>query len=124
MPGLPLDGKIRFGLTSRLPTRTIVKETTAMLERLEFDSVWVGDHIAFTSPILDPLLQLARAILELSVNKPERAEQLLWMAVVQRPNELEIQARLGRLLADSNSVDQFLTWNGNLPPDADRHPAA
>jgi probable F420-dependent oxidoreductase len=61
MPGLPLDDRIRFGLTSRLPTRAIVKDTMAMLERLDFDSVWVGDHIAFTSPILDPLLQLAQA---------------------------------------------------------------
>jgi probable F420-dependent oxidoreductase len=61
MPELPLDDRIRFGLTSRLPTRTIVRDTTAMLERLDFDSIWVGDHIAFTSPILDPLLQLAQA---------------------------------------------------------------
>ncbi len=61
MLGLPLDDTVRFGLTSRLPTRTIVRETTAMLERLDFSSVWVGDHIAFTSPILDPLLQLAQA---------------------------------------------------------------
>jgi len=61
MPGLPLDHEIRFGLTSRLPTRAVVKQTTAMLERLDFDSIWVGDHIAFTSPILDPLLQLAQA---------------------------------------------------------------
>ena len=58
---LPLDAQTRFGLTSRLATREITKETVALLERLEFDSVWVGDHIAFTSPILDPLLQLAQA---------------------------------------------------------------
>lgn len=61
MPDLPLDSKTRFGLTSRLPTRAIIRQTTAMLERLDFASVWVGDHIAFTSPILDPLLQLAQA---------------------------------------------------------------
>jgi len=61
MPQLLLDRNTRFGLTSRLSTRAIVRQTTAMLERLDFHSVWVGDHIAFTSPILDPLLQLAQA---------------------------------------------------------------
>lgn len=58
---LPLSTETKFGLTSRLATRQIAKDTTALLERIGFDSVWVGDHIAFTSPILDPLLQLAQA---------------------------------------------------------------
>jgi len=32
-----------------------------LAESLGFDSLWVGDHIAFAVPILDPLLQLAQA---------------------------------------------------------------
>ncbi len=58
---LPLDDTIRFGLMTRLPTRDVNRKTTALLEELGFDSVWVGDHIAFTTPLLDPLLQLAQA---------------------------------------------------------------
>lgn len=58
---LPLDTTIRFGLMTRLPTRDVTRSTTALLEELGFDSVWVGDHIAFTTPLLDPLLQLAQA---------------------------------------------------------------
>jgi probable F420-dependent oxidoreductase len=58
---LPLDDTIRFGLMTRLPTREVTRTTTALLEEIGFDSVWVGDHIAFTTPLLDPLLQLAQA---------------------------------------------------------------
>lgn len=32
-----------------------------LADSLGFDSLWVGDHIAFAVPILDPLLQLAQA---------------------------------------------------------------
>ena len=32
-----------------------------LADRLGFDSLWVGDHVAFPMPILDPLLQLALA---------------------------------------------------------------
>lgn len=32
-----------------------------LAERCGYDSLWVGDHIAFTTPILDPLLTLAQA---------------------------------------------------------------
>jgi probable F420-dependent oxidoreductase len=32
-----------------------------LAESLGFDSIWVGDHIAFAVPMLDPLLQLAQA---------------------------------------------------------------
>ena len=31
-----------------------------MVEELGFDSVWVGDHVAWPLPILDPFLQLAQ----------------------------------------------------------------
>jgi probable F420-dependent oxidoreductase len=32
-----------------------------LVDRCGYDSLWVGDHIAFAIPILDPLLQLAQA---------------------------------------------------------------
>ncbi|MCG8548708.1 MAG: LLM class flavin-dependent oxidoreductase [Alphaproteobacteria bacterium] len=58
---LALAPDIKFGLMTRMPTRQIARSTTTLLEELGFDSVWVGDHIAFTSPILDPFVQLAQA---------------------------------------------------------------
>ena len=41
--------------------RADTRATVEVAERLGFDSLWVGDHIAFPMPILDPLLQLAQA---------------------------------------------------------------
>jgi probable F420-dependent oxidoreductase len=32
-----------------------------MVDRLGYDSLWVGDHLSFAIPILDPLIQLAQA---------------------------------------------------------------
>lgn len=37
------------------------RELVERIERLGFDSIWVGDHVAFAVPILDPLIQLAQA---------------------------------------------------------------
>jgi probable F420-dependent oxidoreductase len=58
---LKLDDRVKFGVTARLSTRAIIRRTTALLEEIGFQSVWAGDHIAFTSPILDPMLGLAQA---------------------------------------------------------------
>ena len=58
---LPLEERTRFGLMTRLPTPELARQTVELLDRLEFDSVWVGDHLAFTTPILDPFVQLAYA---------------------------------------------------------------
>lgn len=58
---LPLDRKTRFGLMTRFPDPQATRATVEMLERLDFDAVWTGDHLAFANPILDPLLQLAQA---------------------------------------------------------------
>ena len=38
-----------------------LKDTVAAIDELTYDSLWVGDHIAFTSPVLDPMTQLAQA---------------------------------------------------------------
>jgi probable F420-dependent oxidoreductase len=58
---LNLDNAVKFGVTARLSTRAIIRRTTALLEEIGFQSLWAGDHIAFTSPILDPMLGLAQA---------------------------------------------------------------
>ena len=60
-PDLPLDSALRFGVITGMPSPAAVRGTVELLERHRFDSLWVGDHVAFPQPILDPLLQLAQA---------------------------------------------------------------
>src|SRR3546814_9259172 len=38
-----------------------LRHLVELVDRLGYDSLWTGDHIAFAIPILDPLLQIAQA---------------------------------------------------------------
>ena len=58
---LLLDDTVRIGLTSRLATPAEIRETVALAEDLGLDSLWCGEHIAYTSPILDPFVRLSHA---------------------------------------------------------------
>jgi probable F420-dependent oxidoreductase len=58
---LPLADRLSVGFTGAFPDPSSTRATVALAERLGFDSLWVGDHVAFAVPILDPLLQLAQA---------------------------------------------------------------
>ena len=58
---LRLETTMRFGLMTAMPDRASVRSTVELLEEVGMHSVWVGDHIAFTSPIPDPFVQLAQA---------------------------------------------------------------
>ncbi len=58
---LPLADAMRYGWMTSMGDADEVREVVALAERSRLDSLWVGDHIAFTVPILDPLLQLAQA---------------------------------------------------------------
>ena len=58
---IPLASETKFGVQTRLPTPALARQTIELLDRLEYDSIWVGDHLAFTQPILDPFVQLAHA---------------------------------------------------------------
>lgn len=69
---LPLEPRLRVGLQTLHrrsepasgPWQPRIDALVALVERLDaggFDSLWSGDHVAFTLPILDPLLQLAQA---------------------------------------------------------------
>ena len=52
---------LRFGFSAGFASAPAARATVELAERLGFDSLWVGDHVAFPMPILDPLLQLALA---------------------------------------------------------------
>ncbi len=57
---LPLETDLRIGFITSLPSPDAAQKTATLAEGLGYDSVWVGDHVAFAVPILDPLLQLAQ----------------------------------------------------------------
>jgi probable F420-dependent oxidoreductase len=61
VPLLPIAANTEVGLMSGFQSYTHLATTIESLDRLQYDSVWVGDHIAYTTPILDPMLQLAQA---------------------------------------------------------------
>ena len=57
---LPLETDLRVGFITGMPSPEAAQKTATLAESLGYDSVWVGDHVAFAVPILDPLLQLAQ----------------------------------------------------------------
>ncbi len=72
MNALPLDRTLRIGIqtihrrtepatAAWLPRIDELVSLVELVDRSGYDSLWVGDHVAFAVPILDPLLQLAQA---------------------------------------------------------------
>jgi probable F420-dependent oxidoreductase len=72
MTAIQLDSRLRIGIQTIhrrtepataewLPKIDELVETVELVDRGGYDSLWVGDHISFAVPILDPLLQLAQA---------------------------------------------------------------
>src|SRR5579872_4937983 len=69
---LTLDSGFRIGIQTihrrtepaTASWRPTIDELVALVQLVDnsgYDSLWVGDHISFAVPILDPLLQLAQA---------------------------------------------------------------
>lgn len=58
---LPLETDLSFGWMASMDSGAAVRRAVAHADRIGMDSLWVGDHIAFAIPIMDPLLQLAQA---------------------------------------------------------------
>ncbi len=72
MASLPLEPTLRVGIQTIhrrtepatgpwLPRIDELVDLVQHVDRSGYDSLWVGDHISFAVPILDPLLQLAQA---------------------------------------------------------------
>jgi alkanesulfonate monooxygenase SsuD/methylene tetrahydromethanopterin reductase-like flavin-dependent oxidoreductase (luciferase family) len=55
---LPLRKDLRFGTMIGLSDREQAIRTIESISRWGFEIVWTGDHVAFTGPINDPLIQL------------------------------------------------------------------
>ncbi len=58
---LPLAPELSFGFITVMANPAMCRNTVTLAERLDYDSIWVGDHVEFPVPILDPLLQIAQA---------------------------------------------------------------
>lgn len=58
---LPLDENTRFGLMTEMLSAQSVKDETELADDLGYDAIWTGDHLAFTQPIMEPMVQLAHA---------------------------------------------------------------
>ena len=69
---LPLDDHLSIGVQTLhrrtepaegpwQPTIDEMADLVGLVDRCGYDSMWVGDHVAFTIAIFDPLMQLAQA---------------------------------------------------------------
>jgi probable F420-dependent oxidoreductase len=56
---LPLSATRRYGLSLSFPSLDDGRALVARAEADGWDAIWLSDHIEFTEPMLDPLLQLA-----------------------------------------------------------------
>ncbi len=55
---LPLDRELKFGVTAAVGNREQAERLVDSMTEWGYDSVWTGDHVAFTGPIQDPLTLL------------------------------------------------------------------
>lgn len=55
---LPLASALTYGVITSAATAADARVSAERAEAQGWDSLWVGDHVAFTIPIYDPLIQL------------------------------------------------------------------
>ncbi len=56
---LQLDSRVRCGIVMTGGARESVLDLARRIEALGFDSIWVGDHVAFHVPIVEPITLLS-----------------------------------------------------------------
>jgi len=52
-----------------IPSLEDGRDVVELVDRLGFDSIWVGDHLAFSIPLLDPVVQLSQAAVFSNVSR-------------------------------------------------------
>ncbi len=57
---LPLEDDLSVGFITMVASRRGARGVAELATRLDYDSIWVGDHVAFPMPVLDPFQQLAQ----------------------------------------------------------------
>ncbi len=58
---MKLNDRMKLGFMARMATRADAVAAVELAEGNGFDALWLGDHLVFAVPILDPLIQLAQA---------------------------------------------------------------
>ncbi len=58
---LNLEAEARFGFICGMHNPRAARTIVELAESCEYDSIWVGDHIEFPLPLLDPFVQLSYA---------------------------------------------------------------
>ena len=58
---MDLNEEVHFSFMAGFPNSATANAVVELAEQLKFDSLRVGEHVAFPVPILDPLLQLSLA---------------------------------------------------------------
>jgi len=90
--------------------------------------VWLEPHEQqlvniFRESVPDDFLSaLGEARMAAAANDVEQAGRVFRKIVAANPHQIEAQAQLGVLLANSSSDVEFLQWSSALPKTADQHP--
>ncbi len=111
---LPLATKIRFGVMAAAADPSQARRTIDDIARWGYDIVWTGDHVAFTGPISDPLVQLTY----LSALRPELTYGTsVYLLPLRHPTTVaKMVATVDRLLG----ADHFIFGvgvGGEFPPE-------
>ena len=72
--------------------------------------------------ITDPLIAMAEANSAIRRGDDVQALELLRLALELEPRLIEAYAKTGRLLIDSNRIDEIRRWHERLPAGANHHP--
>jgi len=134
-----VDANRRLGFLLQAEGRSW--ESTVCLSRLIRTGNFNGDellgvgsieHFFFADPGLEsslaasasaePLIRLAEIRLRLSSGNEDEALVDLQNLANRYTQLAEPRARLGRLIFESQSRDDFLAWNGGITPELEQHP--
>ena len=109
--------------------RLLLDESIAKADLLmvgAIDTTFVEDYQfienCLEADLSNSAVLLGRARHELTMSRFDGAERLLRTVVDERPDLIEAQARLGRILLDRGADAEFLEWQRKLPADAGSHP--
>ncbi|MBW3542002.1 MAG: VCBS repeat-containing protein [Planctomycetes bacterium] len=87
-------------------------------------SLDASDHLEMSLRAVpdDPLPLIGLARLAVDSNRQAQARDWLRKVVARYPRQPEAQARLGLVLAELSSANEFLEWHAQLPAECERHP--
>src|SRR5262245_52620879 len=99
---LPLSNRIRFGAMAATTDREQARRAIDAIAGWGYEIVWTGDHVAFTGPISDPLVQLTY----LSALRPELTYGTsVYLLPLRHPTTVaKVVATLARLLGAGEFV--------------------